>query len=240
MEEFLLDVGVGARDIGFRLVVVVIRDEILDRVVGKERLELAVELCGQSFVRRKDEGRALRRLDHLGHGEGFSRAGDAEQHLRAVASLHALDQVLDGLRLVAFRLEVGRNDEAFAAFGFFRARGPVRRPGLGAEFRPALAQQPFERLLAGDAAKAARLRRQVGAGEAIFRIATGVRPDPAGAGGRGRHGRRVVGQSQFLRQFRVEAGHRRGRVVALWRLVEFPGCGLARLVRLGKIPAAVP
>ena len=49
--------------------------------------------------------------------------------------------------------------------------GPVRRPGLGAEFRPALAQQPFERLLAGDAAKAARLRRQVGAGEAIFRIA---------------------------------------------------------------------
>ena len=78
---FLLDVGVGARDVGFRLVVVVIGDEILDRVVGEEALELAVELRGQRLVRREDEGRALRRLDHLGHGEGLAGAGDAEQHL---------------------------------------------------------------------------------------------------------------------------------------------------------------
>ena len=41
---FLLDIGVGARDVGFRLVVVVVRNEIFDRVVGEERLELAVEL----------------------------------------------------------------------------------------------------------------------------------------------------------------------------------------------------
>ncbi len=33
---FLLDIGVGARHIGFRLVVIVIGDEILDRIVGKE------------------------------------------------------------------------------------------------------------------------------------------------------------------------------------------------------------
>ena len=35
---FFLDIGVGARNIGFGLVVVVIGDEILDRVVGKEDL----------------------------------------------------------------------------------------------------------------------------------------------------------------------------------------------------------
>jgi hypothetical protein len=57
---FLLDVGVGARNVGFRLVVVVVGDEILDRVVGKERLELSVELGGERLVRREDEGGALR------------------------------------------------------------------------------------------------------------------------------------------------------------------------------------
>jgi hypothetical protein len=40
----LLDIGVGARDIGLGLVVVVVRDEILDRVLREEALELAVEL----------------------------------------------------------------------------------------------------------------------------------------------------------------------------------------------------
>ena len=87
---FLLDIGVGARDVGFRLVVVVIGDEILDRVVGKEAPELAIELRRQRLVGREDEGRALRRLDHLGHGEGLARAGDAEQHLAAVVALARL------------------------------------------------------------------------------------------------------------------------------------------------------
>ena len=108
---FLLDVGVGARDVGFRLVVVVIGDEIFDRVVGEERLELAVELRRQRLVRREDERRALRRLDHLGHGEGLAGAGDAEQHLRAVVALDAFDQFADRHRLVALRLEVGLDDE---------------------------------------------------------------------------------------------------------------------------------
>ena len=45
-----LDVGVGARDIRLRLVVVVVRDEVLDRVVREELLELGVELRGQGLV----------------------------------------------------------------------------------------------------------------------------------------------------------------------------------------------
>jgi hypothetical protein len=39
---FLLDEGVGARDVGLGLVVVVVGDEILHRVLGEEALELAV------------------------------------------------------------------------------------------------------------------------------------------------------------------------------------------------------
>ncbi len=70
--RFLLDVGVRARHVGFRLVVVVIGDEIFDRIVREEVLELGIELRGERLVRSQNDGRALRRLDHLGHGEGFS------------------------------------------------------------------------------------------------------------------------------------------------------------------------
>ena len=102
---FLLDIGVGARDVGFGLVIVVVGDEILDGVVGEEALELAVELRGQRLVGREDQSRPLGRLDHLGHGEGLARAGDAEQHLVALLGANALDQLLDRLRLIALRLE---------------------------------------------------------------------------------------------------------------------------------------
>ena len=95
------DVGVGAGDVGFRLVVVVVADEVFDRVVGEELLHLAVELRGERLVGRQDQGRALGRLDHLGHGEGLARPGDAEQHEVAIAGADAGGQLADGLRLVA-------------------------------------------------------------------------------------------------------------------------------------------
>ena len=46
----LLDVGVGARDVGLGLIVVVIADEIFHGVLREKAFQLAVELCGQSFV----------------------------------------------------------------------------------------------------------------------------------------------------------------------------------------------
>ena len=59
--RLLLDVGVGARHVGFGLVVVVVGDEVLDRVVGEEALELAVQLRGERLVGREHQGRALSR-----------------------------------------------------------------------------------------------------------------------------------------------------------------------------------
>ena len=61
--ESFLDVGVGARQIGFGLVVVVVADEVLDRVVREELLELAVKLRGQGLVVRHDQRRPVDRLD---------------------------------------------------------------------------------------------------------------------------------------------------------------------------------
>ena len=99
----LLDIGVGARDIGFRLVVVVIADEILDRVFREEGLELAIELRRQGLVGRQDQGRALGGLDDLGHGEGLARAGDAQQHLVALIGIDPGHQFRNGGALVACR-----------------------------------------------------------------------------------------------------------------------------------------
>ena len=53
----LLDVGVGGRQVGFRLVVVVVGDEVLHRAVGQVLAELVAELRRQRLVGRHDESR---------------------------------------------------------------------------------------------------------------------------------------------------------------------------------------
>jgi hypothetical protein len=56
----LLDERVRGRDVGLGLVVVVVGDEVLDGVVGEERLELAVELRGEGLVvGEHEQGRPL-------------------------------------------------------------------------------------------------------------------------------------------------------------------------------------
>ncbi len=105
--RFLLDISVGARDIGLGLVIIVIRDEILDRVLREEALHLAVELCSQCFVGSENDRRAPGALDDMRHREGLARAGNAEQHLLALAAGDPLAQFLDRLRLVARRPEFG-------------------------------------------------------------------------------------------------------------------------------------
>ena len=57
--RFLLDVNVAGGNVGFRLVIVVIRDEILDGVVREKALELVIELRGQRLVVRQHERRTV-------------------------------------------------------------------------------------------------------------------------------------------------------------------------------------
>ena len=102
----LLDEGVRRRHIGLGLVVVVVGDEVLDGVVGKERLEFTVELRRQGLVGRHDDGRALQALDHVGHGEGLAGAGDPEQGLVGQPRLEPAHQAVDGRGLVAGGLEL--------------------------------------------------------------------------------------------------------------------------------------
>ena len=213
---FLLDIGVGARHIGFGLVVVVIRDEIFHRIVGKEAPELAIELRRERLVRREDQRRALRRLDHLRHREGLARARDAEQHLVAVVALHALDQLAIAVRLVALRLEVRLDDEPLAAFGLLRPRRAMRRPGDRAfEFGAALAQQRVQRL--------ARSRR---------RPSTGCRRAPSGAARASAARTAAPGTRPRRRRARARAQARaRPRSVRRRSVLRLRGFGEARLTR---------
>ena len=103
----LLYVRVGPRHIGFGLVVVVVADEILHRVVGEEGFHLGIELGRQGLVRRQHQRGFLHRLDHLRHGEGLARAGDAEQHLIDLALVHTGDEFGDRGRLIAGGLVLG-------------------------------------------------------------------------------------------------------------------------------------
>src|SRR4029077_19674355 len=88
----LLDVRVASRDIRLGLVVVVVRDEVLDRVLGKELLELSIELRGKRLVVREDQRRPPRVGDDLRHRHGLARTGHAAQRYVPIASCSRIGQ----------------------------------------------------------------------------------------------------------------------------------------------------
>ena len=110
--RFLLDVGVAGRHVRFGLVVVVVADEILDGVLGKEPPEFLEQLRGEGLVVRHHQRRPVHARNHLRHAVGLARAGDAEQHLVLVAAVQPLDQLGHGLDLVAGELEIRCEGEA--------------------------------------------------------------------------------------------------------------------------------
>ena len=97
----LFNIGIGAGNVGLRLVVVVVADEVLHRIVGEKRAELGTQLCRQRFVVRQHQRGAVALGNDVGHGKGFAAAGHAQQGLAAVTPLHPLHQLRDRLRLVA-------------------------------------------------------------------------------------------------------------------------------------------
>ena len=99
----LLDVEVLARDVGLGLVVVVVGDEVLDRVLREVRAELVAELRRQRLVVGEDERGPLQALDRRRHRHRLAGAGGAQQRHAPGAGLDPLDQAVDGLRLVGGR-----------------------------------------------------------------------------------------------------------------------------------------
>ncbi len=96
----LLDVEVLARDVGLGLVVVVVRDEVLDGVGREVRPELVAELGRERLVVGEHERRPLEPLDRGRHRHRLAGAGGAQQRHPARARLDALDDPVDRLRLI--------------------------------------------------------------------------------------------------------------------------------------------
>ena len=99
-ESFSMYVSVDG-DVRFGLIVVEVRDEILDRVVWEKLAELGAELRRERLVMAEDEGRLLNELDHARHRHRLAAAGNAEERLRAVTPEDALGQRVSRPRLVA-------------------------------------------------------------------------------------------------------------------------------------------
>ena len=111
----LLNVGVGLRDVGLRLVVVVVRHEVLHRVVGQQLAQLVGQLRGQRLVRRHDQRGTLLLLNQPRGGGGLTGAGRAHEHDVALAAVQTLVQLRNRRWLVAGGFELGDDLEGFLA-----------------------------------------------------------------------------------------------------------------------------
>ena len=102
----LFDERVRLRHIRFRLVIVVVRDEVLNGVVGQQFPEFIGQLCGQGLVLHHDKRGALDLFNQPRRGGRLSSPGGAQQHHILFSVVDAFGQFLDGRRLVAGRLEL--------------------------------------------------------------------------------------------------------------------------------------
>ena len=125
-----LDVRVRPGDIGLGLVVIVVGNEILDGIFGKETLELAIKLRGEDLIGSEHKRGPLYGLDHLGHGERLARTGHAQKNLIALGGFNPGDKFGNRRWLVARWLVFADDPELLAAIGFWWALRPVRNKGL--------------------------------------------------------------------------------------------------------------
>ena len=100
-ERVFFDVDVALRNVRFRLVIVVIADEIMHRIMRQKRLELLVKLSRQRLVVRQHQRRLADASDDVRGRERLARAGDAEQRLAILPGFETGDDLLDRLRLIA-------------------------------------------------------------------------------------------------------------------------------------------
>src|SRR6185437_9169459 len=141
----LLNICIARGDIGFRLVIIVVADEIFDGILRKKRPELVEKLRRERLIVRQDDGRPIDRLDYLRHRERLARAGDAQQHLVPLAILHPVHELRDGLRLIPAWLVIAGKPEihdeapqgasAGGAQIFIIAHLPAGNPRAGIEWR---------------------------------------------------------------------------------------------------------
>ena len=122
------DIGISLRDVRFRLVVIVVGNEVLNCVIRQEGAEFVGQLCCQCLVRSHDQGGALHLFDEPGSGSRFSGTRCPHQHRVPIATVNSASEFCNCGRLVAGGLERTLDTE-----GLGRAEDLADRPvtGLG-------------------------------------------------------------------------------------------------------------
>ena len=95
------NIGICRRNIGLRLIIVVVADEILHRIVREKAAHLSTDLAGQCFVWFQNKGRTVASGNDVCHGESFAGAGNAEKRLCLIPGLQSFYQRINRLRLVS-------------------------------------------------------------------------------------------------------------------------------------------
>ena len=75
--RFFFDVGIGNRHIRFRLIKIVVRNEIVHGIMREKIAVLGGELCRERFVVRNYKSRLAVFFNHICNCEGLSRTGNA-------------------------------------------------------------------------------------------------------------------------------------------------------------------
>jgi hypothetical protein len=99
----LLDVQIFRWNVRFRLVVVVVRDKVLDSVFREELPHLGIELRRKRLVRSHDERWTSEPRNNMRHRVRLAGAGDTQQSLIRETVADAFDELLDRFRLIAGR-----------------------------------------------------------------------------------------------------------------------------------------
>ncbi|MNC11450.1 hypothetical protein D3C75_591490 [compost metagenome] len=76
-----LDVSVGGGNVGFRLIVIVVTDEVIDGIAWKKLLELTGQLCSKRLVVRNNQCRTVKLGYHLCNGKGLACTRCSQQRL---------------------------------------------------------------------------------------------------------------------------------------------------------------
>jgi hypothetical protein len=131
---FLIDVNVGRGNVGFRLIKIVVADEIFDGVFREETFKFVIELRGQSFVVRQDQSGAIGLLNQLGHGESLAGASDTEKDLVFFARFNGAIELVNRGGLVAARLISAVQLEIHGK-GLLELRRPMPKPSLYSQWQ---------------------------------------------------------------------------------------------------------
>ena len=84
------NVGIGLRDVGFRLVVVVVADKIFNGIIGQQLPEFVGQLRSEGFIRGHDEGRPLHFFNKPGCRGRFTGTRRTHQHNVPLTTVNAV------------------------------------------------------------------------------------------------------------------------------------------------------